>query len=31
MKPWSEILAQEVPALDRELQAAGLSRLSLAK
>ena len=30
-KRWKEIVAQEVPALDRELQTAGLSRLSLAK
>ena len=29
-KRWKEIVAQEVPALDRELQAAGLSRLKLA-
>jgi hypothetical protein len=29
-KRWKEILVQEVPALDRELQAAGLSRLKLA-
>ena len=28
---WKEIVAQEVPALDRELQAAGLPRLSLPK
>jgi hypothetical protein len=28
---WKEIVAQEVPALDQELQAAGLQRLSLAK
>ena len=27
---WKEIIAQEVPALDRELQATGLSRLNLA-
>jgi hypothetical protein len=31
MKHWKEIVAQEVPALDRELQAAGLPQLSLAK
>jgi hypothetical protein len=30
-KRWKEIVAQEVPALDQELQAAGLPRLSLAK
>jgi hypothetical protein len=30
-KHWKEIVAQEVPALDREVQAAGLPRLSLAK
>jgi len=30
-KRWKEIVAQEVPALDRELQAAGLPRLNLAK
>ena len=30
-KRWTEIVAQEVAALDRELQAAGLSRLNLAK
>ncbi len=30
-KRWKEIVAQEVVALDRELQAAGLARLSLAK
>jgi len=29
-KRWKEIIAQEVAALDRELQAAGLSRLKLA-
>jgi hypothetical protein len=29
-KRWKEIVAQDVPALDRELQAAGLSRISLA-
>ncbi|PYK70157.1 MAG: hypothetical protein DME44_12305, partial [Verrucomicrobia bacterium] len=29
-KRWREIIEQEVPALDRELQAAGLSRLKLA-
>ena len=29
-KRWKEIVAQEVPALDRELQAAGLPRLRLA-
>ena len=29
-KRWKEIIAQEVPALDRELQATGLSRLNLA-
>jgi len=27
---WKDIVAQEVPALDQELQAAGLSRLSIA-
>jgi photosystem II stability/assembly factor-like uncharacterized protein len=30
-KRWKEIVAQEMPALDQELQAAGLPRLSLAK
>src|SRR5438874_1175293 len=30
-KRWKEIVAQEVPALDQELQAAGLPRLRLAK
>jgi photosystem II stability/assembly factor-like uncharacterized protein len=30
-KRWKEIVAQDVPALDRELQAVGLSRLSLAQ
>jgi hypothetical protein len=30
-KRWREIVAQEAPALDQELQAAGLPRLSLAK
>jgi paraquat-inducible protein B len=30
-KRWKEIVAQDVPALDRELQSAGLPRLSLAK
>jgi hypothetical protein len=30
-KRWKEIVAQEVPALDRELQVAGLPRLGLAK
>jgi len=30
-KRWKEIVEQEVPALDQELQAAGLSRLNLAK
>ena len=30
-KRWKEIVAQEVAALDRELQAAGLPQLSLAK
>jgi photosystem II stability/assembly factor-like uncharacterized protein len=30
-KHWREIVAQEVPALDQELQAAGLARLNLAK
>jgi hypothetical protein len=30
-KRWKEIVAQEVPALDQELQAAGLARLNLAK
>jgi hypothetical protein len=30
-KHWKEIVEQEVPALDQELQAAGLPRLSLAK
>jgi hypothetical protein len=30
-KRWKDIVAQEVPALDRELQTAGLPRLSLAK
>src|SRR5204863_780959 len=29
-KRWKEMVAQEVPALDQELQAAGLSRLKLA-
>ena len=29
-KRWKEIVAQEIPALDQQLQAAGLSRLSLA-
>jgi hypothetical protein len=30
-KRWKEIVGQEMPALDQELQAAGLPRLSLAK
>jgi hypothetical protein len=30
-KRWKEIVEQEMPALDQELQAAGLPRLSLAK
>ena len=30
-KSWKEIVAQDVAALDQELQAAGLSRLNLAK
>jgi hypothetical protein len=30
-KRWKEIVEQEMPALDRELQTAGLPRLSLAK
>jgi hypothetical protein len=30
-KRWKEIVAQKVPALDQELQAAGLARLNLAK
>ena len=30
-KRWKEIVAQEVPALDQELQTAGLARLNLAK
>jgi len=30
-KRWQEIVAKDVPALDRELQDAGLPRLSLTK